>query len=66
MVLRRGGLLAKGSLVAGAGWSAVLFSLGPPEGFHPLAVMASLLPLQVAALVWVSRSPAGRGADAEH
>lgn len=59
MVLRPRGRLPAVGLVAGAGLSAVVFSLGSHEAFQPLAVVASLLPLQLAALNWVLRHPEG-------
>ena len=45
-------------LVAGAAalsWGAA--SAMPHQGFHPLALMAALLPLQLAALLFVVRRP---------
>lgn len=38
-------------LIAAVG-SAALFAAVPQDSFHPLASQASLLPLQLAALVW--------------
>jgi hypothetical protein len=55
MVLNGRGLATTGGLVASAALSAVVFSSGPHDGFHPLALMGSLLPLQLAALLWVMR-----------
>jgi uncharacterized membrane protein len=55
MVLTRRELLAKAGLAAGAALSALVFAQSPHAEFHPLAVMASLLPLQLAALLWVRR-----------
>lgn len=45
-------------LLAGAAalsWGAA--TAIPHEGFHPLAVMAALLPLQLGALLYVFRRP---------
>lgn len=45
-------------LVAGAAalsWTAA--SALPHEGFHPLGLLAALLPLQLAALLFVFRRP---------
>lgn len=45
-------------LMAGAAalsWGAA--SALPHEGFHPLALLAALLPLQLAALLFVFRRP---------
>ncbi|QVL53183.1 MAG: hypothetical protein KFB97_01765 [Cyanobium sp. M30B3] len=45
-------------LLAGAAalsWGAA--SALPHEGFHPLALLAALLPLQLAALLFVFRRP---------
>jgi hypothetical protein len=45
-------------LLAGAAalsWGAA--AAIPHDGFHPLALMASLLPLQLAALLFVVRRP---------
>jgi len=45
-------------LVAGAAalsWGAA--SAMPHQGFHPLALLAALLPLQLAALLFVFRRP---------
>jgi hypothetical protein len=45
-------------LVAGAAalsWGAA--SALPHQGFHPLALLAALLPLQLAALLFVFRRP---------
>ena len=45
-------------LLAGAAalsWGAA--AAIPHEGFHPLAVMAALLPLQLGALLYVFRRP---------
>jgi hypothetical protein len=45
-------------LLAGAAalsWGAA--AAIPHDGFHPLALMAALLPLQLAALLFVVRSP---------
>ena len=45
-------------LLAGAAalsWGAA--SAIPHEGFHPLALLAALLPLQLAALLYVFRRP---------
>jgi hypothetical protein len=45
-------------LVAGAAalsWGAA--SAVPHQGFHPLALLAALLPLQLAALLFVFRRP---------
>ena len=48
--------------------SCTVFASVPSEGWHPLAVLASLLPLQLAALLWAfsrgamavaARPPAG-------
>lgn len=64
MVLKTGllRLLMAGAALA----SCVAFAAIPGEGVHPLATLASLLPLQLAALVWaLSTTPvaaAGRPA----
>jgi hypothetical protein len=55
MVLNRRDLAARGGMAAAAALSALVFAQGPHEGFHPLVVMASLFPLQLAALLWVRR-----------
>lgn len=39
-------------LLLAAGVSAAAWSDNVQEGFHPLAMLACLLPLQCAALVW--------------
>jgi len=39
-------------LMLAAGGSCSLFAALPSDGWHPLGVMASLLPLQLAALFW--------------
>ncbi len=45
-------------LVLAAMASCGVFAAVPSEGLHPLAVLASLLPLQLAALLWaLSRMP---------
>ncbi|MFM8382294.1 MAG: hypothetical protein ACKOA6_09925 [Actinomycetota bacterium] len=44
-------LLAAGALSVSAGATI------PHEGLHPLALMAALLPLQLAALLYVFRRP---------
>ena len=45
-------------LVLAAMASCGVFAAVPSEGWHPLAVLASLLPLQLAALLWaLSRMP---------
>ena len=55
MVLRSPALVSRGVLLLGAGLSVGAFGLLPHDGLHPLAVLASLLPLQLAALFWVLR-----------
>jgi hypothetical protein len=40
-------------LVAAAAGSGAAAAAMPAEGWHPLAVLASLLPLQCAGLVWL-------------
>lgn len=50
MVLRRPASLLIG---LAALTSVFCFASLPGDGFHPLAVLASLLPLQLAALLWV-------------
>ena len=40
-------------LVASALLSCTVFSSSPQGTFHPFALMASLLPLQLGALLWV-------------
>jgi len=56
-------------LVLAALASCGVFASVPSEGWHPLAVLASLLPLQLAALLWAfsrgstaaaARPPAGQ------
>jgi hypothetical protein len=45
-------------LVLAALASCGVFAAVPSEGWHPLSVMASLLPLQLGALLWVlARAP---------
>lgn len=47
--------------MAAAGLSVVAFGMGPHDGLHPLALMASLLPLQLAALLWAFRGAGSPG-----
>lgn len=43
--------------------SVAAFAAVPRDGLHPLALLASLLPLQIAALIgWLRPPPALRGA----
>jgi hypothetical protein len=50
-------------LVLAAMASCGVFAAVPSEGWHPLAVLASLLPLQLAALLWVfSQAPTAAAA----
>jgi hypothetical protein len=43
--------------------SCTVFASVPSEGWHPLAVLASLLPLQLAALLWaLSKMPTATAA----
>jgi hypothetical protein len=44
-------------LAAAAGLSFAAAAAMPHDGLHPLALMASLLPLQLAALLYVFRRP---------
>ncbi len=37
--------------------SCTVFSSSPHFGFHPFALMAALLPLQLGALLWVKLTP---------
>ncbi|MEY4297608.1 MAG: hypothetical protein RLZZ423_787 [Cyanobacteriota bacterium] len=50
-------------ILAGAALaSCAAFAAVPAEGWHPLALLASLLPLQLAALFWaVCVGPTGAG-----
>jgi len=47
-------------LLLAAGLSVGAFGLSPDDGLHPLNVLASLLPLQLAALLWVFRGARSR------
>lgn len=44
-------------LALAATTSFAAFGAVPHDGFHPLAQMACLLPLQLAALLWVFTTP---------
>ena len=44
-------------LLAAAVLSVMAAAAMPPEGLHPLALLAALLPLQLAALLYVFRRP---------
>jgi hypothetical protein len=61
VVLRPHGLIPQGALVLGALLSFGAFGLVPRDGLHPLALLASLLPLQLAALFWAFRGAGSRG-----
>jgi len=50
MVLRQSLLFLPAALV-----SCVVFAAVPTDGWHPLAVQVSLLPLQLVALFWALR-----------
>lgn len=65
MVLKSGGVLSRGVLMAAAALSVVAFGLGPQDGLHPLALMASLLPLQLAALFWAFRGVGSPGSGSQ-
>ena len=59
MVLKPG-LLLRLLLVGAALDSCAVFASVPSEGWHPLAMLASLLPLQLAALFWaLCKAPTG-------
>ena len=60
MVLNLRGAISQAALGVGAGLSFGAFALVPHEGYHPLALLASLLPLQLAALFWVFRGAGSR------
>ena len=62
MVLNRSRIVAQLALAAGSGLGVVLLALIPHEGLglHPLALLASLLPLQLAALFWAFRGDGSR------
>lgn len=62
MVLNRPRIAAQVALAAGSGLSVALFALIPQDGLglHPLALLASLLPLQLAALFWAFRGDGSR------
>ena len=61
MVLKPG--LLRLLLVGAALASCGAFASIPAEGWHPLAMLASLLPLQLAALFWaLCMAPAPRAA----
>lgn len=60
MVLNRSRIAAGAALAAAAGLSVGTFALIPHDGLHPLALLASLLPLQLAALFWVFRGDGSR------
>jgi len=62
MVLRSRALGPQGALLAGAALSFGAFAFVPHDGMHPLALLASLLPLQLAALFWVFRGGGSRSA----
>ena len=62
MVLKFRVLVPRVALLAGAGLSLTAFGLIPQDAFHPLALMASLLPLQLAALFWVFTGGGSRSA----
>ena len=51
MVLKPSLLLLAGAALA----SGAVFASVPTDGWHPLAMQASLLPLQLAALFWALR-----------
>lgn len=44
-------------LLAAAVLSVLAAAAMPPEGLHPLALLAALLPLQLAALLYAFRRP---------
>ena len=63
MVLKSRALVPQSALLAGAALSFTAFGLVPHDGLHPLALMASLLPLQLAALFWAFRGAGSPGSN---
>ena len=45
--------LSSSTLVLGAGVTFVVFGISPHDTFHPLITIASLLPIQLGALLWL-------------